>query len=62
MSNLESYMRIAQDTKKEFVYSKCEGCWSLHDRDSEDELHGSFAKFYSALYDAVEPYLEDKDE
>lgn len=62
MSNLESYMRIAQDTKKEFVYSKCEGYWYWHSRGSDTELSEPFEKFYDALSDAVEPYLGDDDE
>lgn len=62
MNNLESYMRIAQDNKKEFVYSECEGYWYWHDRGSDTELSEPFESFYSALSDAVETYLEDEDD
>ncbi len=62
MRNLESCMRIAKDTKKEFIYSKCEGYWYWHQRGSDTELSEPFKTFYSALSDAVEPYLGDDDE
>tara|TARA_R100000458_G_C8042198_1_gene93065 strand:+ start:153 stop:320 length:168 start_codon:yes stop_codon:yes gene_type:complete len=55
-------MRIAKDTKKEFIYSKCEGYWYWHQRGSDTELSEPFKTFYSALSDAVEPYLGDDDE
>ena len=65
---LEQYMQISQDIKKEFYYSKCEGCWYWRDRGDEEysELQAEnskghisppFTTFFDALSDAVEPYL-----
>ena len=56
--DIEQWMRIAQDTKKEFHFSKSSQQWYWINRDEEDGFHGPFMFFDAALYDAVKPYLE----
>jgi hypothetical protein len=60
--SLERYMQIAQDIKKEFVYSKSEGKWYWHDRGEDTELSEPFDTFWLALLDAVAPYTEEDEE
>jgi hypothetical protein len=58
---LERYMKIANDLKKEFAYSKCEGTWSWYDRADAHKLHNwhtGYKSFWECLVDAVEPYME----
>lgn len=59
---LERYMQVAQDTKKEFVYSKSEGYWYWHDRGTETELSEPFTTYWNALCDAVSPYIFGVDQ
>ena len=59
-------MEIAQDIKKEFLYSKSSGEWFWYDCDMElipDSWHGPLQTFTAALDDATEPYESaDSDE
>jgi hypothetical protein len=59
--SVDIWMRIAKDTKKEFTLNKASGKWAWHDRDSPEDLHGEFAHYLDALYDAVCPYLDETE-
>lgn len=62
---VDYWARIAQDTKKEFHYSKDLGKWYWSDRttaENPDEWQGPFDHFLECLRDAVEPYLGDEDD
>jgi hypothetical protein len=63
-AEVERWERIAQDTKKEFVYDKHAGTWYWHDRgDGGVPEATGFATRREALLDAIGPYLEeDEDE
>lgn len=56
MTDLERWMRIAEDTKKEIAFNKAIGTWSWSNR-GDLASHGPFKTYAGALYDAVEPYL-----
>jgi len=63
-ADVERWMQIAQDIKKEFVYNRATGAWAWVDRDEKDNLdayHFGFPTFLAALEDAVEPYLEEEE-
>lgn len=57
---LERYMQISEDLKKEIFYNKHTGKWSWRDRGCK-ESHGEFATFFDALCDVVSPYLENEE-
>jgi len=60
---INEWMRISKDTKKEFHLMKGTG-WYWSDRNEIDNIlawHGPFEEFTACLYDAVEPYLENTD-
>jgi hypothetical protein len=62
--DLESRMRIAQDTKKHFVYNKFISKWQWCDKDESDNLdayQGPYDTFEEALQDSTEPYMKDED-
>ena len=62
---IEQYMRISQDIKKEFYYSKCEGTWHWYDRGNEEyeeQQSPPFKTFFDALSDAVEPYIGNESQ
>lgn len=63
-TRLEEMMRIAQDTKKRFSYSKSTGTWTWYSDPEEaiDCCYEPFATFLAALEDAVEPYIDPKEE
>lgn len=56
LSELEEYMKIVQDLKKEISYNKSEGKWYWCDR-GETEYYGPFSTFLETVSDIVEPYL-----
>lgn len=58
--DLEELELIAADTRKEIRYNKYIGDWSWSNR-GEETWYGGFPTRYDALYDAVEPYLQDAD-
>ena len=60
---LERWMKIAQDTKKEFVHSKSEGVWYWYNRGDNYYTDRSepFSTYFEALSDAINPYLEEDD-
>jgi endonuclease YncB( thermonuclease family) len=61
--DLENLMRLSKDTKKEFHFSKDEGLWYWHAKGEPlMQLPEPFDTFYSALRDAVEPYVDDVDD
>lgn len=57
MFDLEQYMIIAKDTKKEFAYHRHEGKWYWYNRGDEENQQGPFNTFSEALADAIEPYV-----
>lgn len=62
LCGIEEYMRIAQDTKKDFSFAKSIGKWYWFNRGYQHtDSHGPFDTFFEALVDAVEPYLETEE-
>jgi hypothetical protein len=58
--DLNRYMQIAQDTKKEFHYNKDNEAWFWNEGYSfEAVYYGPFAEFHEALLDAIGPYLQE---
>lgn len=58
LGNLERFMQIAKDIRKEFHFVKATGRWVWTDRDERPEPDSrSFDSFWKALCDAVEPYI-----
>lgn len=61
-NDLEQMMCIAEDIKKKIGRDKMTGTWYWVDKSDDDnieEYHTGFKTFYSALKDAVAPYMED---
>jgi hypothetical protein len=58
------WMEIAQDVKKEFHYSKCDGLWRWSDRheDEYENFSEPFPNFLDCVRDAIEPYLEESED
>jgi hypothetical protein len=57
---LERYMKISEDLKKEIFYNKHTNKWSWRDRGCKESF-GEFATFFDALCDVVSPYLENEE-
>ena len=58
-AQVERYMQIVQDLKKELHYFKSSGEWSWVDRGETDPVNmvGPFKTWLDAVYDIVEPYV-----
>ena len=58
LTQLNSWMILAKDIKKEFHYNKSEGKWYWSDRGVDmTDWYGPFDMFDHCLFDVVEPYL-----
>jgi len=59
-NDIDTMMRIVQDTKKVIGYDKSSGKWYWCDRseaDNVDAWYTGFPTFMSAVNDAIYPYL-----
>jgi hypothetical protein len=63
--DLERYMRLAQDTKKEFSFNKSDGKWYWFNQSFQGGETGwqsePFDSFWECLLDAVAPYLSEEE-
>ena len=57
MENLERYMQICMEVKKEFSFCKTTQKWFWNDKGEEDR-YGPFDTYWEALLDVVEPYIQ----
>jgi len=66
VGNLERYMQMCKDLKKDIDYHKSSGTWSWYDRwDKADNplsytSYGPFDTFLETLCDIVDPYIEQE--